>query len=320
MEYASSSPSQGETAQAPCSDQQQSSVALSKAENTLTSIDTEKRDPNKLKRSRSGSSKPELEDDESHAKSAKTSSTATNTATTARNKSLDEAEEATLPEAASSTDNTSPRKYGIIPITPTSMLGKGKHSRAVEDISKMEGTLVASLSSDLAINLPGHISNLFASKTIRVTPCQCLESQCAQDCITSAYLDAYGWEYRSLLREAEEQEFNRDKYDQQLPEKSLGLAPLVSARILPPLEKRFREHTEWSGPRSIKWDLSNYIDRQPELAPRMRGILVDWIVELSEEYKLSPTTFHLAITLIDKALASKPLFYIQKELLQCLGW
>ena len=81
------------------------------------------------------------------------------------------------------------------------------------------------------------------------------------------------------------------------------------------------------------------MDRQPDLNSKMRNILVDWIVELVEEYKLSESTFHLAITLIDKSLSCTPPsryseeegkaanffnngkgFIVARDMLQCLGW
>jgi hypothetical protein len=46
---------------------------------------------------------------------------------------------------------------------------------------------------------------------------------------------------------------------------------------------------------------------QPELTPKMRAILVDWMIELSEHFPLGPATLHLAITLADRVLASGPL-------------
>ncbi|KAG7360486.1 cyclin-like protein [Nitzschia inconspicua] len=46
---------------------------------------------------------------------------------------------------------------------------------------------------------------------------------------------------------------------------------------------------------------------QPELTPKMRAILVDWMIELSEHFQFGPDTLHLAITLADRVLASGPL-------------
>ncbi|KAJ0868609.1 putative cyclin [Helianthus annuus] len=48
----------------------------------------------------------------------------------------------------------------------------------------------------------------------------------------------------------------------------------------------------------------------------MRGVLVDWLVEVSVEYKLEPYTLHRTIYLIDMFLSKN---YIERQKLQLLG-
>ena len=43
---------------------------------------------------------------------------------------------------------------------------------------------------------------------------------------------------------------------------------------------------------------------QPQLTPKMRSILVDWLIELSEHFHFGPATLHLAVTMVDRVLAS----------------
>ena len=43
---------------------------------------------------------------------------------------------------------------------------------------------------------------------------------------------------------------------------------------------------------------------QPQLTPKMRSILVDWMIELSEHFNFGPSTLHLAVTIVDRVLAS----------------
>jgi hypothetical protein len=43
---------------------------------------------------------------------------------------------------------------------------------------------------------------------------------------------------------------------------------------------------------------------QPQLTPKMRSILVDWLIELSEHFSFGPATLHLAVTMVDRVLAS----------------
>eukprot|EP00536_Pseudo-nitzschia_multiseries_P000108 jgi/Psemu1/177866/e_gw1.2.282.1 len=44
---------------------------------------------------------------------------------------------------------------------------------------------------------------------------------------------------------------------------------------------------------------------QPQLTPKMRSILIDWLIELSEHFSFGPSTLHLAVTLVDRVLASE---------------
>ncbi|CAH8331277.1 unnamed protein product [Eruca vesicaria subsp. sativa] len=61
----------------------------------------------------------------------------------------------------------------------------------------------------------------------------------------------------------------------------------------------------------------DYMERiQRDLTQTMRGILVDWLVEVSEEYKLVPDTLYLTVYLIDWFLHGN---YIERQRLQLLG-
>ncbi|CAF1702599.1 hypothetical protein Bca4012_003276 [Brassica carinata] len=61
----------------------------------------------------------------------------------------------------------------------------------------------------------------------------------------------------------------------------------------------------------------DYLERtQRDLTQTMRGILVDWLVEVSEEYKLVPDTLYLTVYLIDWFLHGN---YIERQRLQLLG-
>ncbi|KAI4337373.1 hypothetical protein L6164_015798 [Bauhinia variegata] len=61
----------------------------------------------------------------------------------------------------------------------------------------------------------------------------------------------------------------------------------------------------------------DYMDKlQQDITPSMRAILIDWLVEVSEEYKLVPDTLYLTVNLIDRFLS---MILIQKQRLQLLG-
>jgi len=62
-----------------------------------------------------------------------------------------------------------------------------------------------------------------------------------------------------------------------------------------------------------KW---NYMVKQPDITQSMRSILVDWLVEVSEEYKLQTETLYLAVNYIDRFLS---VMSVQRAKLQLVG-
>lgn len=63
--------------------------------------------------------------------------------------------------------------------------------------------------------------------------------------------------------------------------------------------------------------MPKYMSKQVHLSAPMRAILVDWLIEISDEYKLKAHTLHMAVKLMDRALEH---IMIQRKELQCLGW
>lgn len=51
----------------------------------------------------------------------------------------------------------------------------------------------------------------------------------------------------------------------------------------------------------------DYMKNQPHLSPSMRALVVDWFVELGDEYKLKPETLHLAVNIMDRVLSKSEL-------------
>lgn len=49
---------------------------------------------------------------------------------------------------------------------------------------------------------------------------------------------------------------------------------------------------------------AGYMKKQPDITTSMRAILVDWLVEVGEEYKLQNETLYLAVNYIDRFLSS----------------
>lgn len=46
-----------------------------------------------------------------------------------------------------------------------------------------------------------------------------------------------------------------------------------------------------------------YLRKQPDITSSMRAILVDWLVEVGEEYKLRTETVYLAVNYLDRFLS-----------------
>lgn len=60
----------------------------------------------------------------------------------------------------------------------------------------------------------------------------------------------------------------------------------------------------------------NYMSKQPDISHSMRSILVDWLVEVGEEYKLQTETLYLAVSYIDRFLSYMS---VQRSKLQLVG-
>lgn len=60
-----------------------------------------------------------------------------------------------------------------------------------------------------------------------------------------------------------------------------------------------------------------YLDKHPEITNGMRVILVDWLVEVVQEYKLCCETLHLAVTYLDRFLSCRA--SIKRGKLQLVG-
>lgn len=66
-----------------------------------------------------------------------------------------------------------------------------------------------------------------------------------------------------------------------------------------------------------KMPLIDYMERvQSDINPSMRSILVDWLVEVSEEYRLVPETLYLTVNYIDRYLSGNEM---NRQRLQLLG-
>lgn len=63
--------------------------------------------------------------------------------------------------------------------------------------------------------------------------------------------------------------------------------------------------------------LADYLAKvQKDITANMRGVLVDWLVEVAEEYKLLSDTLYLTVSYVDRFLSLNSL---NRKMLQLLG-
>ena len=79
-------------------------------------------------------------------------------------------------------------------------------------------------------------------------------------------------------------------------------------------------HTYNSVP-MFQWQLRfgakpNYMRKQPDISSNMRSIMIDWMVEVGEEYKLHRETLFLAVNYVDRFLSQMS---VQRGKLQLVG-
>ena len=61
---------------------------------------------------------------------------------------------------------------------------------------------------------------------------------------------------------------------------------------------------------------ANYMEKKDEINDNMRGILIDWLIDLHLKFKMFPETIFTIVTIIDRFLANKN---ISKSKLQLVG-
>nr|XP_009681424.1 PREDICTED: G2/mitotic-specific cyclin-B3 [Struthio camelus australis] len=63
-----------------------------------------------------------------------------------------------------------------------------------------------------------------------------------------------------------------------------------------------KEIFDYMREREEKFVLPNYMEKQPDISGDMRAILVDWMVEVQENFELNHETLYLAVKLVDHYL------------------
>uniref|UniRef100_A0A4W5PQA3 Cyclin B3 n=1 Tax=Hucho hucho TaxID=62062 RepID=A0A4W5PQA3_9TELE len=140
----------------------------------------------------------------------------------------------------------------------------------------------------------------------------------------------------SVSSESQEEEKQRGE---ETPVEELVVVEAVSPRELPPHLRRpqipeefdidtqhqddpaltaqyAKEIFDYLKAREEKFILSDYMSIQPSLNAGMRAILVDWLVEVQENFELNHETLYLAVKVTDHYLSTAP---VNRENLQLIG-
>ncbi|KAK4792038.1 hypothetical protein SAY86_022473 [Trapa natans] len=90
---------------------------------------------------------------------------------------------------------------------------------------------------------------------------------------------------------------------------------IMDPRFCATIASEIYEHLHLSEVR--RRPLTDFMERvQNDINASMRAVLIDWLVEVSEEYRLVPETLFLAVNYIDRYLSGNP---VNRQKLQLLG-
>jgi len=133
---------------------------------------------------------------------------------------------------------------------------------------------------------------------------------------------------RVPLAESEEMDINTSVASVDTDESPMALDTTAAQWRVPPIEHNqtvdifsvpeysqdiYHYLKETESKHMPKW---NYMGKQPDITFSMRTILVDWLIEVAEEYKLQPETLYLAVSYIDRFLS---VMSVQRAKLQLVG-
>jgi hypothetical protein len=176
----------------------------------------------------------------------------------------------------------------------------------------------SSIESNANVNateeLPEGVVDIFSTRPA-IQSCTCLHDVSFQQnsSLGFSHIANYGKEYGEILREKEAKEMwdlhtalpplstSTDTDSDDSDEESRPGTPRPGT-VLKYRPRNLSLKESRSGPS----ENIEKLPRQPLLSPKMRSILVNWLVEVSQEYKVSADGYHLAITLLDLILTRGP--------------
>jgi hypothetical protein len=166
--------------------------------------------------------------------------------------------------------------------------------------------------SSRAHTTPDGVIDLYPSADqVNDMTCSCSQDDCSSNATTTSYILSYGKDYFQYLKEREQPTI--------IPPSSPSIGfssphPSKSSESSFSPEETPEHKRDWIffNPLAIQatpepQEITEKLPLQPDLTPKMRSILVDWIIELSEHFEFGPSTLHLAVTLVDKVLECGPI-------------
>mmetsp|Transcript_26628 Transcript_26628/g.39384 ORF Transcript_26628/g.39384 Transcript_26628/m.39384 type:complete len:487 (-) Transcript_26628:952-2412(-) len=177
-------------------------------------------------------------------------------------------------------------------------------------------------------NLPRGVVELYPR---RWTPCVCDQNHSSCSSQSHVFLHQYGRDYYKSLKDW-------DEFCHSYPSSENSNSSLDSDSG----SYRFATRVSLTPPSGVNYALRGYMEdqssndsssvvthqrlpNQPNLTQKMRCVLVDWLIELSEEYSISPKTLHLTVALLNQSLEcgasqdQKRQLVITRDMFQCLG-
>lgn len=121
--------------------------------------------------------------------------------------------------------------------------------------------------------------------------------------------------YREKHSRAEEPMHNLSYPPDHIEDCDLGAGPLDCVPYL----RRIMTHlydSENGGRAKDTLPNPNYMDKQKDINPRMRGILLNWLVEVHHKFRLKPETLYLCFNLLDRFLSK---CFVKRNRLQLCG-
>lgn len=169
-----------------------------------------------------------------------------------------------------------------------------------------------------ASTLPDGVIELYPPKAEAEAPsCNCGQEDCCSKALSASFILSYGKDYWTQMKENEVPAITAPSPSSPQtstsvlasPRSSMSSSSSSTYTTATPDQRRDYVYIDTSNLDEVTepTESSAYLHYQPELTPKMRAILVDWIIELSEHFGFGPSALHLAVTLVDKVLACGPL-------------